>query len=320
MSESVRRKQLEEGTIVPITFDYVFCNIFNNMDNIIILENFLACYLEVPLSKIRGHVEILSRNLIIEHKREANKQIDLLVDIDGEKVNIELQNKRSEGIINRNVVFASKVHAGQLKINNEKGKKDSESKYAGIKRTLQINLMRGRDKKKVKESYFLTNEEGEILTKKLQIDLVNMEKAKELCYTKEETKLARWCRVILATTKEEFEEALGEDLMEREAKDLLEEKVEQYSRDEEVIEMYSEYSRAELETESVLEEAKEQAIKQGREEGIEQGIKQGREEGREEGIQKNRVEIARRMLEEKMDKNIVARITDLSIEEIEKLG
>ena len=308
MNGSVRRKQLKEGTIVPITFDYVFCNIFNNIDNIIILENFLACYLEVPLSKIRGHVEILSRNLIIEHKREANKQIDLLVDIDGEKVNIELQNKKSEGIINRNVVFASKVHAGQLKINNEKGNKDSESKYAGIKRTLQINLMRGSDKKKVKESYFLTNEEGEILTKKLQIDLVNMEKAKELCYTKEETKLARWCSVILATTKEEFEEALGEDLMEKEAKDLLEEKIEQYSRDEEVIEMYSEYSRAELETESVLEEAKEQAIKQGR------------EEGREEGIQKNRVEIARRMLEEKMDKNIIARITDLSIEEIEKLG
>ena len=113
--------------------------------------------------------------------------------------------------------------------------------------------------------------------------------------------------MILATTREEFEEALGEDLMEKEAKDLLEEKVEQYSQDEEVIEMYSEYSRAELETESVLEEAKEQAMKQGR------------EEGREEGIQKNR-EVARKMLEENMDKHTISRITNLSIEEIEKLG
>ena len=83
--------------------------------------------------------------------------------------------------------------------------------------------------------------------------------------------------MILATTREEFEEALGEDLMEKEAKDLLEEKVEQYSQDEEVIEMYSEYSRAELETESVLEEAKEQAMKQGREEGREEGIQKNRE-------------------------------------------
>ena len=78
MSESVRMKKLEKGAIVPITFDYVFCNIFNNPDNIIILENFLACYLEVPLNKIRRHVELLHRELVIEHKKEANKQIDLV--------------------------------------------------------------------------------------------------------------------------------------------------------------------------------------------------------------------------------------------------
>lgn len=304
MNQTVREKKLEKGQIVPITFDYVFCNIFNNPDNMIILENFLSCYLEVPLKKIRGQVEILSRNLIIENKKEANKQIDLLVDIEGEKVNIELQNKRSEGIINRNVVFACKVHARGLKLKTSNGKKDSYSKYTAIKRTLQINLMRGKNTKKIKESYFLTNEEGEILTKKFQIDLVNMEKAREICYTKEETKLARWCTVIMATTKEEFEKALGEDLMEKEARDLLEEKVEQYSRDEEVIEMYSEYSRAELERESVLEEAIEKATKQGI----------------EKGAQKNRIEIAKRMLDEKLDENTISRITGFSLQEIEKLG
>ena len=297
---TTREEQLEEGKIIPITFDYVFCNIFNNPDNIIILENFLACYLEVPLSRIRGHVEILSRNLIIEHKKEANKQIDLLVDIEGEKVNIELQNEISSGIINRNVIFASKVHAGQLRLRKKEEKKDSYSKYARIKRTLQINLTKEQPTEKVKESYYLKNEDGKILTEKFQIDLVNMEKAKKICYTKEETKLARWCTVIMATTKEEFDKALGEDLMEKEARDLLEERVEQYSRDKEVIEMYEEYSRAELERESVLEEAVEKAEAKGR------GEKQ--------------LEIARKMLEEKIDKNTIARITGLSLDEIEKLG
>ena len=100
--------------------------------------------------------------------------------------------------------------------------------------------------------------------------------------------------MILATTREEFEEALGEDLMEKEAKDLLEEKVEQYSQDEEVIEMYSEYSRAELETESVLEEAKEKAEARGLEKGRKEGIKQGIEQGEYNKQQ----EIARKMLEE----------------------
>ncbi len=304
---TTREEQLEEGKIIPITFDYVFCNIFNNTDNIIILENFLACYLEVPLSRIRGHVEILSRNLIIEHKKEANKQIDLLVDIEGEKVNIELQNEISSGIINRNVIFASKVHAGQLKLRKKEEKKDSYSKYARIKRTLQINLMRGKEEKRVKESYYLKNEDGKILTEKFQIDLVNMEKAKKICYTKEETKLARWCTVIMATTKEEFDKALGEDLMEKEARDLLEEKVEQYSRDKEVIEMYEEYSRAELERESVLEEA------------IEKAEALGMEKGMEKGEYKKQVEIAQNLLRMEFPIEQISEATSLSIEELQKL-
>lgn len=169
MNTNVRNKKLEEGEIVPLTFDYVFTNIFNNPDNIIILENFLACYLEVAVNKLRGHVEILSRNLIIEHKKEANKQIDLLVDIEGEKINIELQNETSKGIMNRNLVFACKVHAGQLKIREKEEKRGSKENYNRIKRTLQINLMRGENKKQVKERYFLTNEEGEVFTKKFAL-------------------------------------------------------------------------------------------------------------------------------------------------------
>ena len=307
MRESVRVKELEKGAIVPITFDYVFCNIFNNPNNIIILENFLACYLEVPLSQIRGQVELLNRNLILEHKKEANKQIDLLVDIEGEKINIELQKEISDGIINRNVVFACKVHANQLQIQKAKERKDSYSKYKGIKRTLQINLVKGKEKKEVKERYYLTNEEGEILTKKLEIDIVNMEKAREICYTKEETKLVRWCMVMQARTEEELQKALGEDLMEKEARELLEEKIEQYSRDEEVIEMYTEYTREELERESVLEET------------LEKGIKQGMEQGMEKGIEQSKKEIALNLLKLGISIEQIHKATSLSIEEIEKM-
>ncbi len=323
MNTNVRNKKLEEGEIVPLTFDYVFTNIFNNPDNIIILENFLACYLEVAVNKLRGNIEILSRNLIIKHKKEANKQIDLLVDIEGEKINIELQNQMSEGIINRNVVFACKVHAGQLKLREKDEEKGSKYNYHRIKKTLQINLMRGKEKQQIKERYYLTNEEGEVLTKKLEIDVINMEKAEEICYTKEETKLARWCRVILATTKDEFVRALGEDLMEKEAKELLEEKVEQYSRDEEVIEMYTEYSRAELERQSVLEEATLKAealgLEKGREEGIQRGIKQGIEQGMKQGEEKSRIEVARNLFKLGLSIEQISEATSLSIEELEKL-
>lgn len=96
MNQIIRTKVLKEGEIIPISFDYIFTNIFNNPKNVIILENFLSCYLDIEISKIKGKVTILSRDLILAHKKEASKQIDLLVDIEGEKINIELQKEISE--------------------------------------------------------------------------------------------------------------------------------------------------------------------------------------------------------------------------------
>ena len=149
------------------------------------------------------------------------------------------------------------------------------------------------------------------MTEKLQIDLVDMEMAKKICYTKSESKLSRWCTAFLATTEEEFEKALGEDLMEEEAKELLTEEVTKYSREEEVVEMYSEYSREELERQSVFEERLEKETKKAIAKGLEQGITQG--------IEQNRIEIAKNMIEDHMDIEDIMRYTKLSMEEIEKL-
>ena len=85
-------------------------DIFNNKENIIIVENFLSLYLKVPVEKIKGHVEIKSRNLPINSKKNKNKQVDLLLNLDGEAINIELTNWPSEGVKERNLVYAAEVH------------------------------------------------------------------------------------------------------------------------------------------------------------------------------------------------------------------
>ena len=64
-----------------------------------------------------------------------------------------------------------------------------------------------------------------------------------------------------------------------------------------------------------IEYAKEYEKKLGREEGIKEGIK----EGRKEGERKKQLEIAKKMLEEKIDIDVIEKITELSKEEIEKL-
>ena len=291
---------LKPGEIIPINFDFVFTEIFNNPKNIDIIENFLSIYLEVPLSEMKNHVKIQSRDLELTHKKEAKKHVDLLLDLNGRKINIEMSNKQSPGVMDRNVVYVCAIHSKQM----EYGKKD----YIMIHKTLQINLNNyslGRGE--LKESYYMATEKGKILTKKLQIDMIDMVKGREICYTDNENKLARWCKVLTSTSEEELKEALGDDLMEQEPKEKLVDEVTKLSNDEDTVILYTKLTREELEQNTYLAEAKQ--------EGIEQGIKQGIEEG----MNKKSIEIARKMLEQKIDMEMIQTITGLTKHQIEEL-
>lgn len=318
MKTDLRKITLSRGEIIPLCFDYVFTAVFNNPDNIIILENFLAIYFDVPLNEIKGNVEILPRELSLESKKTANKQIDLLIKLKGELINIELSNKINQDIIDRNIIFASNTHSRNLKYGNKN--------YSGINKTIQINLVNYPINEELKERYFFRNEKGKILSEKFEIDYLDMVIGKKLCYTKE-NKLARWCNVFLSRTEKELRESLGDDLMENEAKDKVIDEVNKYSMDEEVIQIYTELSKQEMERNTFIEEARREGLKRGIEEGLEQGIKQGIEQGIEQGIQqgiiegskKEKIEIAKNLLKLGMNKENISFATNLSIEELDNL-
>lgn len=56
-----------------------------------------------------------------------------------------------------------------------------------------------------------------------------------------------------------------------------------------------------------------------REDGEKIGRKQGQKEGQKEGRKQEKIEIAKKMLKEKMPKDVILKITELNEEEIEKL-
>ena len=76
---------------IPLYFDVVFTGIFNDENNIDILENFISVYFNIPLQKVKGHIEIKSRYIESKAKTEKKKQVDIILDLDGEKINIELK-------------------------------------------------------------------------------------------------------------------------------------------------------------------------------------------------------------------------------------
>jgi predicted transposase/invertase (TIGR01784 family) len=96
---------------------------------------------------------------------------------------------------------------------------------------------------------------------------------------------------------------IGEDLMEKEAKDKLVEEVNRCSHDRGFVELYSMYTQEELERNTILEDEKQMA----------------RDEGLKEGIEQNKLEIAKKMLDENESIEKIINYTSLSKEEIDAL-
>ena len=67
-----------------------------------------------------------------------------------------------------------------------------------------------------------------------------------------------------------------------------------------------------------LEKGREQGLEKGREEGFEKGIAKGREKGREEGEAKAKFAMAKSLLEQGVDIEIITKATGLTAEEISR--
>ena len=85
------------------------------------------------------------------------------------------------------------------------------------------------------------------------------------------------------------------DIMEKEAKDKLVEKVDNYSKNKKMVKLYSKYTRQELERNTLIREAELR------------------------GINQEKIEIAKNLLSMNMSNEDIVMATGLSIEEIEKL-
>ena len=312
--EKINRKyKLAPGEIIPLNMDFMFTTIFNKEENIDILENFISCYLEIPLNKVKGNLKLIKRKLDINNKNESSNEVDLIFTYEDKTINIELSNERkSTGIIERNIVYASKIHSKQLRY--------GEKNYNKIHETIQINLNNFRcNKDDIKEVYYLRNEKGNVLSKKLRIDMVDIVKGSEICYPNSNNKLSRWCKVFISKNDNELKTLLGDDLMEKESSNKLVEEINTLSSDDEYVELYTKLSRKEMEYNTYIYEAKEEGYNSGFQLGHQSGLEEGRKVGIEQGIEQEKNYIAKSMLKENIDVNTISRCTGLTIDEINNM-
>ena len=232
----------------------MFSQIFNDKNNIYVLEEFIASYFDYDLKDVRGHLSIQQRTLFKNIKGESSKEVDLLLDYHGDYINIEMSTSFGQNILDRNIVFLSNIHSRQLK--------EGFNSYKDIKKTVQINFITGSYRKKLVSELYLTDiEDNFIATKKFKIDLINMETGMKMWYDKNTydertTKIIKWCNIFMSTQKDELENILNETVTNK-SKEILINNISRLSGNEEIMEGYINMTKHEWEHEAMMAELNE---------------------------------------------------------------
>ena len=269
--------------------DFVFKKIFGNEKHPKILISFLNAVIK-PTDLIKS-VEIKNTDIEKEHIEDKYSRLDIkAITNNGEHINIEIQVKNEYNMIKRSLYYWSKMYESQL----TKGQD-----YDSLSRTICINIL---DFKYLKNDNFHncyrlkeknTNEE---LTDVMELHFIEIPKLRKLENSEEVSDmLEAWITFIERPTSEIIDRL---EMTSSEIKEAKEELIRLSGNDKE-------RERFERRFESLLEQNSLLA--------------NAERKGMQKGIQKEKIEIARNLIKNGLDDNLILNSTGLSIDEINKL-
>lgn len=215
-----------------------------------------------------------------------------------EKVDIEVQLIDRKNLIERMLFYFSKLYSNTI----EKGEDYLNAKRVVIIAIIDYQLELTNEIKEMETVWNIIERKNRrlILTHKLEIRLIDLNKVKEE-YKKDKTnKKAQWMMFINNPNEVEVQEIMKENKE-------IEEAVVEMSEDEKLERL------AFLRQKAIMDEKAIYAA------GLDKGEIRGKEVGREEGKKKNQLEVAKKMKAKDMDIKIIIEITGLTKEEIEKI-
>ena len=282
--------------------DIIFKNLFSAKRNEDLLIDFLESILQIKIEKIETQKEVEPE---IHNIEEKQGRLDIKATVNDELiVDVEMQNTNYKDTEKRAVFYA-----GCLIRDCIKPKED----YQNIKDIAVIWIL----------DYELENENKEYFTRTKTVEdkyckyeiirgvkyyFIELPKFRRMVTNKLETNLENWLVFIDYKRKDLMEMAMNQNEKIRRANEEYE-----YLTGDEAVKR-----REELRNKALRDEAA--ARRCGREEGEEAGIVIGRALGKKDGEIKAKMETAKNMLKDKIDKKSVIKYTGLSLKEVEKLA
>ncbi len=271
--------------------DRAFKEVFLNPNNSDLLKALLEFILKIKIDKLEiKKTELLSGNVNIKDKR-----VDAIVHTGNKKIEIEINSQNKNYLHTRSTAYICNIYQSNANVG------DTYNEDTDI---IQVNLTwglgRNNDEMKI---YKIMNEKGELYVKNFIIYEINMDYYDKIWYSKNEEEIKKNQYMIML------------DLDKKELKNMPKDKiVDKYITNVTIVNDDPEFQKYMSEEEdkkkiqnSLLSEAKEEGISQGYTSGI------------NDGISKEKVSIAKNMLNKNMSMEDISDITGLSIEEINKL-
>ena len=281
----------ESTKLMQATYDCIFKAVMLDPSTREYLKQLIHYVTNIPLRYL-DNMTVQNVEHIVDNKKDKKMKSDIIVSVGNKKINVEMNREYYKGLFIRNSGYLHKIGSGLYK---------EDEDYIDVGEVIQINFDKFHHFGKNKEIYefiYKEVETGEVLEEMSKIYHVDMEFIHEKCYNKPVVNLSRFqreCLLLMAKTKEEAIKLAGDDNVMKKVSDKLID----LSRDEEILGLYD----AEVEAEKIRRTQ----------------IKGAKMEGLAEGLAQKNIEIAKRMLAENIDEELIAKITELSIDEINAL-
>ena len=288
-----QQKQNKKIRRYPPKMDIIFQAIFGEVGSENITKDFLEKILKRKIEKIS-----LDKNPILRRELKDDKLgvLDIITELDGKgKCNIEMQLIDKNNIIERMLYYWSKMYTRQIKAGDD---------YNKLEKTIVILIadfnIKGLEEVEYHSTWKIieTNSAKKlILTDKFELDIIELSKIKGR--ENEKDQLLDWLIFLENPESERVTRKMEENENLKEAV----EKLDRISKDEKM---------------QRIIELREKAIRD--EHAIyAKGVDDGIEEGKAKGAREKQIEIAKSMLKENMDIEMIIKITGLTKQEIEKL-
>ena len=219
---------------------------------------------------------------------------------DGAQINMEMQAYPFGEWDARSLFYLSKMYAEQI------GRGDP---YTKLKKCIHVSILdfiRFADDEKCHRIISLCDEQtGKKYTDLLEMQILELKKLPEELQSDDE--VIRWMRFLAGKNRKELEDMAGTSEYIEEAYRELE----RMSADERARLEYEARQKAIRDHDAIMSSAWET--------GMEKGLQEGMKQGMQQGIRQERQDIVFRMLEKGMDPEMIADLTGMNIEEIQKL-